>query len=78
MSGFFSPAAAKMSMTPSEATALEMIWRIAWSRSSSVLRSPGATLGEHGPHRLEEADVVADAQRLVVRAPPARTPATAR
>ena len=44
MSGFFRPAAAKMSTTSSEATALETICRIAWSSSSSVLRSPGALL----------------------------------
>jgi len=41
MSGALSPAAAKMSITPSETTALEMICRMAWSSSSSVLRSPG-------------------------------------
>ena len=35
MSGFSSPAAAKMSITPSGATAREMIWRTAWSSSSS-------------------------------------------
>ena len=62
MSGFFRPAAAKMSTTSSETTALETICRIAWSSSSSVLRSPGSALRQHGAHRLEEADVVADAQ----------------
>jgi hypothetical protein len=42
MSGFFRPAAAKMSITSSETIALEMIWRMAWSSSSSVFCSPGA------------------------------------
>ncbi len=44
MSGFFRPAAAKMSTTSSETTARETICRMAWSSSSSVLRSPGALL----------------------------------
>ncbi len=44
MSGFFRPAAAKMSTTSSDTTAFEMIWRMAWSSSSSVLRSPGVLL----------------------------------
>lgn len=44
MSGFFKPAAAKMSMTWSEATALETIWRMARSRSPDALRSPAVLL----------------------------------
>ncbi len=44
MSGFLRPAAAKMSTTSSEATAREMIWRMAWSSSSSGRASPGARL----------------------------------
>ena len=44
MSGFSRPAAAKMSTTPSEATARETIWRIAMSSSSSVPASPAARL----------------------------------
>ena len=44
MSGFFSPAAAKMSMTSSDATARDTICRIAWSISSGLRRSPGALL----------------------------------
>ena len=67
MSGFLRPAAAKMSTTSSETTALEMICRMAWSSSSSVLRSPGVALREHRAHRLEEPHVVANAQRLLVR-----------
>ena len=67
MSGFLRPAAAKMSTTSSETTAREMICRMAWSSSSSVLRLAGRALGQHRAHRLEEADVVADAQRLRVR-----------
>ena len=39
MSGFFSPAIAKTSITLSEVTALEMICRIACSSSSSLLCS---------------------------------------
>ena len=39
MSGFFKPAAAKMSMTPSDATARDMIWRMA--RSSLVRAATG-------------------------------------
>ena len=35
MSGLRNPAAAKMSITPSEATAREIICRTAWSNSSS-------------------------------------------
>ena len=44
MSGFFRPAAAKMSITSSDATARETICRMAWSSSSSLLRSPDALL----------------------------------
>ena len=44
MSGFSSPAASKMSTTPSGATAREMIWRTAWSMSWSGRGSPGARL----------------------------------
>ncbi len=44
MSGFSSPAAAKMSTTPSGATARETICRTAWSSSSSGRASPGARL----------------------------------
>src|SRR5450759_4244676 len=39
--GLRRPAVAKMSITSSEATARATIWRIAWSSSSSVRRSPG-------------------------------------
>ena len=67
MSGFGSPAAAKMSMTPSGATAREMIRRTALSSSSRGLVSVAAALGEHGLHGLKEAHVVADARRLVAR-----------
>jgi hypothetical protein len=55
-----------MSITPSGATAREMICRTACSMSSSGRASPGA-LGEHRLHGLEERHVVADAQRLGVR-----------
>ena len=67
MSGFFRPAAAKMSITSSDAIGLgddlpdgvvELLVGLALARRA---------LGQHGAHRLEEADVVADAQRLVVR-----------
>ncbi len=40
-SGFLSPAAAKMSTISSDTTAFEIIWRMAWSSSSSVFCSPG-------------------------------------
>jgi hypothetical protein len=43
-----------------------MIWRMAWSSSSSCA-SPGVALGQHRAHGLEEADVVADAHGLLVR-----------
>jgi len=42
MSGLLSPTAPKMSTTSSDTTGFEMICRMAWSSSSSVLRSPGA------------------------------------
>ena len=42
MSGLSSPAAAKMSVTPSDATAREVICRTTWSISSSGRASPGA------------------------------------
>ena len=77
ISGFFSPAAAKMSITRSDEMALDTSWRIAWSRSSADL-APSAHLGQPGPHGLEEPDLVADRQGLVVRAPPGRTPWRAR
>ena len=64
MSGFSRPAAAKMSTTPSAATARETICRMAWSSSSSVSRLARRALHERRLHRLEEGDVVADAQRL--------------
>ena len=67
MSGFFRPAAAKMSITSSETTACETIWRMAWSRSSSDLPLAGRALGQDRAHGLEEADIVANAQGLVVR-----------
>ena len=41
MSGFLSPAAAKMSTTPSEATARDTICRTASSSSSSVFAPSG-------------------------------------
>ena len=44
MSGLSSPAAAKMSMTPSDTTAREMIWRMAKSSSSSGRVSAAARL----------------------------------
>ena len=44
MSGFSRPAAAKMSTTPSEDTAREMIWRTAWSRSSSQEKAASSTV----------------------------------
>ena len=56
MSGFFSPAAAKMSITSSEATALETSWRMAWSSSSGGLRPSGAHFAMAAAHGLEEAD----------------------
>ena len=42
MSGLSSPAAAKMSITPSDATARDIIWRTAKSNSSSGRDSPAA------------------------------------
>ena len=67
MSGFFSPAAAKMSITPSEATAFETSWRTAGSSSSARLAPRPACLGQAGADGLEEADLVADRQGVVVR-----------
>ena len=49
MSGFFSPAAAKMSITSSEATARETICRMAWSSSSGLRRSSLSALGQDRP-----------------------------
>ena len=43
-SGFLRPAVPKMSMTASDATAREMIYRMACSSSSPVLRSPATLL----------------------------------
>ena len=65
MSGFFSPAAAKMSTTSSETIALETICRMAWSSSSSVLRSPGALLARTDRTAWKNADIIADAQRFL-------------
>ncbi len=46
---------------------METICRMAWSSSSSVFALAGRALGQHRAHGLEEAHVVADAQRLLVR-----------
>ena len=67
MSGFCRPAAAKMSTTPSEAMARETICRTARSSSSCRLRLARRPLQQAGAHRLHEGDIVANAQRLVVR-----------
>ena len=67
MSGLSSPAAAKMSITPSEATARETIWR---NRQVQVLFRLSFTcrpLGQGRPHRLEETHIVADAESFRVR-----------
>ena len=79
MSGFFSPAAAKMSMTSSAAIARETIWRIGVVQllAPAVARRRRA-FASAGPHRLEEADIVADRQRLVVRHGQGERLATAR
>ena len=61
-----SPAAAKMSITPSEATAREMIWRTAWSNSSSGPRSIDGALGQRRSNGLEEADIIGYARCLFV------------
>ena len=67
MSGFLRPAAAKMSTTSSETTALRDDLPDGVVELLVGLALAGRALGEHRAHRLEEADVVADAQRLVVR-----------
>ena len=66
-SGLSRPAAAKMSSTPSGATARETICRTAWS---TLLVGPalgGGALGQRGADGLEERDVVTDAHGLGVR-----------
>ena len=54
MSGFFSPAAAKMSITSSDETARDTICRIAWSMSSGSRLPLGDRLGQNRLDRLEE------------------------
>ena len=67
MSGFRSPASAKMLTTPSDATALETICLMAESRSSCVLCSLGAFFRIAALNRLEEVHVVPYPFRLIVR-----------
>ena len=56
-----------MSITPSDATARETIWRTACSSSSSGPRLGGGSLAQHRLDGLEERHVVADPHRVVVR-----------
>ena len=67
MSGFLRPAAAKMSTTSSETTALETICRMAWSSSSSVLRSPGALLASTARTAWKKPTSSRMRERLLVR-----------
>ena len=76
MSGFFRPAAAKMSITSSETMAFETIWRIAWSSSSSVLRSPGAPLASTARTAWKKPTSSRIRERLRRAARRARTPST--
>ena len=67
MSGFSRPAAAKMSVTPSDATAREMY--LAHRQVQLLLRarvSVAVLLGKRRPHRLEEPHIVTNAHRLRV------------
>jgi hypothetical protein len=66
MSGFFSPAAVKTSITwPSVVMALETSWRMAASICSGVLRLLLLLLVQRGLQGLEEAHVVADLGRFI-------------
>ena len=75
MSGFFSPAAAKMSITPSGRDGPRD--DLADRRGRAPPRpavAPASDLARAASHGLEEADVVADGERLVVRARRGRRP----
>ena len=67
MSGFSSPAAAKMSITPSDATACEMILTHGVVHLLLGPCAAGGALGEHGLHGLEEPHIVPDVQGVLVR-----------
>ncbi len=68
ISGFFRPAAAKMSMTWSlAATARERIWRMAWSMSSAASFAIHGGLDQRGADGLEEGDIVPDGEGALVR-----------
>ena len=67
MSGLSRPAAAKMSITPSDATAREMICRTARSKILLGAGFSRCPLRQRRPHRLEESHIVTDAHCLRVR-----------
>ena len=67
MSGFFNPAAAKMSTTSSRRDGARNDLPDGGVHFLGDFRFSPLALGEGGPHGLEEAHVVANLNRLVVR-----------
>jgi hypothetical protein len=67
MSGFFKPAAAKMSTTSPEETALDTIWRMALSNFLFGAMLPDDGLCQYSPHCLKEAHIIPNSNRFVVR-----------